>query len=140
MWSAETTGVSSATPAEVFRVLAEPATWSEWNEGVADVRMDGPFATDSTAVMVFPDETELPFSLAWVEEERGFEDVTEVPDAGVVVRVTHELEPEGTSTRITYRCVVQGPDDAASDVGTGVSADFEEVITALAARAEQLHG
>lgn len=140
MWSTEVTGESVAAPAEVFAVLAEPRTWSQWNDGVADIRMDGPFATGATAVMVFPDGSELLFHLASVEDGRGFEDVTEVPDAGVTVRVRHELEAFGTGTRITYRCTVEGPDNVASEVGAGVSADFGDVITALAARAEKLRG
>jgi hypothetical protein len=38
---------------------------------------------------------------------------------------------------ITYRCQVDGPDDVAAEVGRAVSADFAEVISALAARAER---
>ena len=135
MWSTELTGDSTATPAEVFAVLADPEHWHEWNDGVAGIRMNGPFAAGTTAVMVFPDATELPFTLAWVEQDRGFEDVTEVPDAGVTVHVRHELEPTTTGTRITYRCTVQGPDPTAGEVGAGVSADFADVIAALATRA-----
>ena len=136
MGSTEITGDSTATPTEVFAVLADPEHWHEWNDGVADIRMNGPFAAGTTAVMVFPDATELPFTLAWVEQDRGFEDVTEVPDAGVTVHVRHELEPTTAGTRITYRCTVDGPDPTAGDVGAGVSADFGDVIAALAARAE----
>lgn len=135
MWSTDVIGVSTATPAEVFAVLADPAHWHEWNDGVAGIRMNGPFAAGTTAVMVFPDATELPFTIAWVEQDRGFEDVTEVPDAGVTVRVRHELEPTRTGTRITYRCTVDGPDPTAGEVGAGVSADFADVIAALATRA-----
>ncbi|MGN8027590.1 SRPBCC family protein [Microbacterium sp. 22242] len=140
MWSKDVTGECAAAPADVFAVLAEPRAWPEWNDGVADIRMDGPFQAGTSAVMVLPDGTELPFRLAWVEADRGFEDVTAVPDAGVVVRVRHELEPQGTGTRITYRCAVDGPDEAAREVGTVVSADFGEVIAALGARAEALRG
>ncbi|WP_157635260.1 SRPBCC family protein [Nostocoides japonicum] len=136
MWTTEVTGDSAATPAEVFAVLADPEHWHEWNDGVAGIRMNGPFAAGATAVMVFPDATELPFTLAWVEQDRGFEDVTEVPGAGVTVHVRHELEPTTAGTRITYRCTVDGPDPTAGDVGAGVSADFGDVIAALAARAE----
>ena len=140
MWSTEVTGECAATPTEVFAILAEPRSWSEWNDGVAEIRMDGPFRAGSTAVMVLPDGTELPFHLAWVEEGRGFEDVTEVADAGVRVRVRHELEPVGSGTRITYRCTVDGPDEAAGEVGAAVSADFGDVIAALGTRAETQRG
>ena len=139
MWSTEVTGTCAATPVEVFAVLSDASRWSEWNDGVADIRMDGRFEAGTTAVMVLPDGTELPFHLASVEQDRGFEDVTEVPDAGVTVWVQHELEASGVGTRITYRCTVEGPDDIAAAVGSEVSADFGEVIAALGARAEQVH-
>ncbi|HZX02993.1 hypothetical protein [Kribbella sp.] len=66
--------------------------------------------------------------------------MTEVPDAGVVVRVRHELTPVADGTEITYRCEAHGPDDAAAEVGAAVSSDFREVIAALGARAEELGG
>ena len=139
MWSTEVAGECRATPAEVFAVLSDPMKWSEWNEGVADIRIDGPFAAGTTAVMTLPDGMELPFALAWVEEGRGFEDVTVVPHAGVTVRVRHDLQPIPTGTRIIYRCTAEGPDPVAGEIGAGVTADFSEVIAALGARAEQLH-
>jgi hypothetical protein len=137
MWVAEFTGRSVASPQEVYAVLAEPERWAEWNEGVLRVEMHGPFAAGTTAVMVLPDETALPFTFAWVEEGKGFEDVTEVPDAGAVVRVRHELAAVEGGTRIAYHCEVDGPDEVAAEVGAAVSSDFADVIAALAARAEQ---
>ena len=84
------------------------------------------------------DETALPFRFTWIEVDRGYEDETEVPDAGVVVRVRHELTPTAHGTRITYRCEVDGPADVAAEVGAAVSADFPDVISALGARAERM--
>lgn len=138
MWSVEVTGECTATPAQVFGVLAEPEKWSEWNKGVLRIEMHGPFQTGSTAVMVLPDLTRLPFRFAWVEADKGFEDVTEVPDAGVVVRVRHELSPTERGTRIRYRCEVDGPEPVAREIGALVTSDFADVIAALGSRAEQL--
>lgn len=138
VWIKEFSGESTASAARLFSILADPASWSEWNDGVQRIDMAGPFAVGTTAVMVLPDETALPFTFSWVEADRGFEDATEIPDAGVIVRVRHELTPINGRTRITYRCAVEGPDDAAADVGAAVSADFPDVISALAARAERL--
>jgi uncharacterized protein YndB with AHSA1/START domain len=136
MWVREYTGQSSASAERLFDVLADAAAWSEWNAGVARIDMDGPFAAGTTATMVLPDDTVLPFRLLWVEAGRGFEDEAPVLDAGVVVRVRHELTPLEDGTRITYRCMADGPDQAAAEVGASVSADFPDVIAALAARAE----
>ena len=86
---------------------------------------------------MLPDQSRLRFRLVWVEPGRGFEDETELPDAGVLVRVRHLLEPAGDGhTRITYACSVEGPEEFGAAVGTAVSADFPDVIAALAARAE----
>lgn len=138
MWTTEYTGESTASTDRLFAILADTASWPEWNAGVARIDLEGPFAAGATATMVLPDQTALPFRLGWVEPGRGFEDETRVPDAGVVVRVRHELEPlAGGGTRITYRCMVDGPDEVGAEVGSAVSADFPEVIAALAALAEQ---
>jgi uncharacterized protein YndB with AHSA1/START domain len=137
MWTVEHQGDSAAQPPAVFAVLADTACWPQWNAGVRRIDLDGPFAAGTTATMVLPDGTELPFRLAWVDPDRGFEDVTEVPDAGVVVRVAHLLEPGADGgTHITYRCTVEGSDEVGAEVGPAVSADFPEVIAALSKRAE----
>ncbi|HEY3629388.1 MAG TPA: SRPBCC family protein [Jatrophihabitantaceae bacterium] len=136
MWTVDHHGESTAQPATVYALLADTARWAEWNDGVRSIELDGPFAAGTTATMVLPDGTSLPFRLAWVDPARGFEDVTEVPDAGVVVRVAHLLEPRtGGGTRITYRCTVEGPDEVGAEVGPAVSGDFPDVIAALSKRA-----
>jgi uncharacterized protein YndB with AHSA1/START domain len=140
MFTKDDTGTSTARPEEVFAVLADPARWPEWNAGVTALEMHGPFAAGTTAVMVLPDGEALPFTFTWVEQDKGFEDLTEVPDAGVTVRVRHELAATAEGTLITYRCEVDGPDDVAAEVGYAVSADFPDVIAALAARAERAGG
>jgi polyketide cyclase/dehydrase/lipid transport protein len=134
----EYTAHCGASPSQVFSILAEPAKWSEWNAGVLRIEMNGPFAEGTTAVMVLPHETALPFRFTWIEADRGYEDETEVPDAGVIVRVRHELSRTERGTRITYRCEVDGAEDVADEVGAAVSADFPDVIAALGARAERM--
>lgn len=137
MWMTEYMGESAASPAEIFALLGDPATWPEWNGGVAGIRLEGPFEAGTSAMMAFPDGSELPFRITWVEGDRGFEDETAVPGTGVVVRVRHELMATGNGTRITYRVEADGPEDAAAQVGAGVSADFPTVIATLAAHAER---
>lgn len=95
------------------------------------------YSSETAAVMAFPDGAELPFLITWVEKDRGYADETPVPDAGVVVRVRHELASNGSGTRITYRVEAESPDEAAAEIGAGVSADFPEVIAALGAHAER---
>ncbi|HEY0812493.1 MAG TPA: hypothetical protein VGE11_04365 [Pseudonocardia sp.] len=140
MWTHEVVGECAAGPARIFGIWADAQRWSEWNAGVRGIELHGSFAAGTEAVMVLPDATTLPFRLSWVEPGKGFEDVTELPDAGVTVRVRHELLPHADGTRIVYRCRVEGPEPAAGDVGRAVTADFADVIAALVARAEQRDG
>jgi hypothetical protein len=140
MWTKQYSAESSASAERLFAILRETAAWPEWNSGVTRIDMDGPFAAGTTATMVLPDQSALRFRLVWVEPGRGFEDETDLPGAGVRVRVRHLLEPlEDGLTRITYICTVDGPDEVAAEVGSAVSADFPDVIAALAARAEAAH-
>ena len=57
----------------------------------------------------------------------------------MLVRVRHSLEPLATGgTRITYRATVEGPasNTMGPEIGPAVTADFPDVMAALAARAE----
>ncbi|MGU3291694.1 hypothetical protein [Williamsia sp. M5A3_1d] len=137
MWSVEITGESTASPCALYARWVDVGTWSEWNDGVESIEMTDAFAPGARARMTFPDGSSLPFEITWVDPGRGYEDLTEVPDAGVVVRVRHVAEADGDRTRITYRCEVTGADDdTCAAVGSGVSEDFGAVIAGLARIAE----
>ena len=139
MWTYEHNIETAAGAGTIFDILRDVSRWSEWNAGVERIELDGPFATGTSGVMVIPDQGSLSFRLAWVGEGRGFEDETEVPGSGVVVRVRHSLEPlAGGGTRITYRATVEGPDSGplGPEIGQAVTADFPAVMAALASRAE----
>ena len=139
MWTYEHSLDTAADPDALFAILRDTRRRPEWNAGVARVDLDGPFATGTTGVMVLPDQQALRFRLAWVGAGQGFEDETQVPDAGVLVRVRHTLQPlPAGGTRITYRATVEGPAAEAlgPEIGPAVTADFPEVMAALAARAE----
>jgi carbon monoxide dehydrogenase subunit G len=139
MWSYEHSLDTPADAATIFEILRDVGRWSEWNPGVERVDLDGPFATGTTGIMVVPEQGSFSFRLAWVGQDRGFEDETEIPGADVLVRVGHSLEPlPAGGTRVTYRATVEGPaaDTLGTEIGPAVTADFPEVMAALAARAE----
>jgi len=139
MWSCEHNIETAAQAETIFDILRDVSRWSEWNAGVERIELDGPFATGTSGVMVIPDQGSLSFRLAWVGEGRGFEDETEIPGTGVVVRVRHSLEPlAGGGSRITYRAIVEGPVSGplGPEIGRAVTADFPAVMAALAGRAE----
>ena len=139
MWTYEHSIETAARAETLFDILQDVGRWSEWNAGVERIELDGPFATGTSGVMVIPYLGSLSFRLAWVGEGRGFEDETEIPGAGVIVRVRHSLEPLAAGgTRITYRATVEGPASGplGPEIGQAVTADFPAVMAALAGRAE----
>ena len=116
MWSTVISGESEASPAEVYALLASPDTWPEWDASIERIELSGQLAAGTRGVMVLRGGQELPFQITWLEPGAGFTSETPVPGAGIVV---------------------DGPDEVAAEAGTGVSADFPQVIAALAAMAEQ---
>jgi hypothetical protein len=139
MWTYEHSLETVARAETIFEIFRDVSRWAEWNPGVERIDLDGSFATGTTGVMVIPDQGSLAFRLAWVGEGRGFEDETEIPGEQVVVRVRHSLTPLAAGgTQITYRATVEGPkaDALGPEIGPAVTADFPEVMAALAARAE----
>jgi len=138
MWSHRQELVSGAPAQDLFAVLSDVGSWPEWNSGLEHAELSGPFAEGAPGLMVMPGGQRLAFRLSWVSVNEGFEDATEVPEAGIVVYVRHSLEPlvDGR-TRVVYQCTIDGPgaDEAGPQIGAAVTADFPEVMAALSARA-----
>jgi hypothetical protein len=137
MWSKEFSIDTDARPEAILQLFADVGHWPEWNAGTEWVELDGPFAAGTPARMKIPAEAPFPFRLIAVDEH-GFEDETPIPDAGVVVRVRHSVEPLGNGrTRIVYRATVDGAkaDELGGEIGQQVTADVPDVLRALAARA-----
>jgi hypothetical protein len=139
MWTFEHSQTTSAGIADVFALLSDVARWPEWNGGVESASLDGPFVVGARGVMAMPGQEPLSFRLIWVDPQEGFEDETDLPEAGVVVRVRHTVEalPEG-GARITYVATIEGAaaDVVGPEIGPAITADFPIVIAALAERAE----
>jgi hypothetical protein len=119
MWTYTHSVVARASIEVVHSLFEDVARWPEWNAGTEWVRLDGPVAVGLD----------------------GFEDETEVPDAGIVVRVRHSIEPVDAATvRITYRATIDGPaaDAVGPTIGPDITADFPDVLVALVSRAEAI--
>lgn len=139
MWTYEHSVETTAEPSAVYSLMRDVASWPVWNAGVERIDLDGPFAAGTSGRMAMPGQESIEFRLVWVEADRGFEDETPLPDAGVTVHVRHQLAPLGRGgTRITYRCSISGPaaGTAGAEIGLAVTGDFPQVLAALAARAE----
>ncbi len=141
MWTYEHTIETSADRNAIFASFKDVSTWPEWNPGVERIDLDGRFVSGTTGTMFMPGQEALRFRLVWVGDAEGFEDETEIAEAGVVVRVRHTLEAlRDRGTRITYSAIIDGPaaDEVGPSIGPAITADFPEVMAALAARAEAI--
>lgn len=100
------------------------------------VTRDGPFTAGATGTMKFRGQEALGYTLTEVEPLRMFVDETPVGD--LVVRVSHLLEPLPSGRlRITYAAEIDGPPEAAAQVGPMITADFPDTIASLVAIAER---
>jgi hypothetical protein len=125
------TTASAAIIWEFFKAVPD---WKSWNAGVYSCELDGPFAEGAWMTMVLPDQEVIRSQLIEVSSPNSFTDETMLGD--VAVRVKHEIRPLPNGThRIVYTIDVEG--EGAEDICAGVSADFPDVLRALATRAEQ---
>lgn len=136
-WTREYVHDTVAPPERVWAIWADAAAWPAWNAGVGVIELEGPFEAGTWFTMRLPDATVLRTRLVEVEAPRRFVDETACGDT--LVRVDHRVHPlpEG-GCRITLAVAAQGPEAAA--IGEGASADFPEVLAALARCAERAHG
>jgi uncharacterized protein YndB with AHSA1/START domain len=137
MWEYEYSVETSAAPKALWRHWSDMAAWPQWNDGIESVNVEGPFAVGTAFTMTPPGDE--PIRMRLVEIKPG-ESFTDEMDAGdFAVRTEHRLEPAaGGLTRIVYRTEITG--EAAGPIGPQlgpqITADFPEVLAALAKRAE----
>jgi hypothetical protein len=128
------------------------AAWPQWNDGIETIDVDGPFAVGTTFTMTPPGTLlapggttppsppgDQPIRTRLVEIEPGTSFTDEMDAGDFVVRTEHRLEAAaGGLTTIVYRTQITG--EAAGHVGPElgpqITADFPEVVAALAGRAE----
>ncbi len=124
--------IDTPAPANaVWPWLCDTRRWPEWNAGVAAIELHGEFRAGTRFTMTLPDGTRIDSLLTEVQDNCCFVDETRLE--GLCVIVSHRLDPlaEG-GTRIHYEIAVTG--DGAAEAGQAISADFPEVLAALAAR------
>lgn len=136
MWTTEYTLETDVSAEALWRLLSDVDGWGAWNAGIETIALEGPLAVGATFRMKPPGEDELTSTVAELEPNRLLTDVTDLGE--LVVRVEHRLAPSaGGGTTLTYRVEVSGPaaDAAGEEVGRAVSADFPDVMAALASAA-----
>jgi uncharacterized protein YndB with AHSA1/START domain len=125
---------TQASPEALWRLYADPSTWPTWDPDAELVTLDGPFATGSTGTMKFTGQDPLSYTLADVEPERRFTDVTAVP--GATIRFGHTIEPDGGTTRLTHELRIEAEEPFATELGAMISADIPDSMHTLARLAE----
>jgi len=137
VWEYEYSVETTAAPEVLWRHWSDMAAWPQWNDGIETIDVEGPFEVGTAFTMMPPGEE--PIRMRLVEIKPG-ESFTDQMDAGdFAVRTEHRLEPAaGGLTRIVYRTEITG--EAAGHIGPQlgpqITADFPEVLAALAKRAE----
>ena len=136
MWEYEYSLETSADRGALWRHWADMAAWPQWNDGIETIDVDGPFAVGTTFIMTPPGDEPIRMRLVEIEPGTSFTDEMDAGD--FVVRTEHRLEPAaGGLTRIVYRTQITG--EAAGhigpELGPQITADFPEVVAALAGRA-----
>lgn len=133
IWRSEYAIETSAAADTIWSIFRDVAAWKNWNAGIEQIDIDGPFATGTWFTMKPPGEETLRSQLIDVRESACFVDETQVGD--LVIKVAHRIESLGPArTRIVYAVDAKGPQ--AAEIGPAVASDFPEVLASLAKLAE----
>jgi len=137
MWAYQHSVETAAAPDVVWRLWSDIASWPQWNDGIEKIEIDGPFTPGSTFTMTPPGGEPIRMRLAEIVPGGLFTDEMDAGD--FIVRTVHRLEPAaGGRTRIIYRTEITGPaaGQAGPQLGPAITADFPQVLAALAKLAE----
>lgn len=136
MWDYEYRLETSAAPEALWRHWADMASWPQWNDGIETLTADGPFAVGTVFTMTPPGDEPILMRLTEIKPGESFTDEMDAGD--FVVRTEHRLEPAAAGrTRIVYRTEITGAasGQVGPELGPQITADFPEVVAALARRA-----
>lgn len=136
MWEYECSVETTAGAAAVWRHWSDMAAWPTWNAGIETIAVNGPFQAGTSFTMTPPGDDML-MRLAEVVPGELFTDVMDAGD--FVVTTEHRLGLAASGrTRISYRTEITGPaaDQVGPELGPQITADFPEVLAALAKVAE----
>jgi uncharacterized protein YndB with AHSA1/START domain len=147
MWEYEYSVDTAATPAAVWSHWSDMPAWPAWNAGIEKIEIDGPFEVGTTFTMTPPGDDPVTMRLTEIVPGELFTDEMDAGD--FVVRTVHSLTPVTpgsvtpgsvtpgsvtSATRITYRTEITGPaaDQIGPELGPAITADFPDVLAALA--------
>ncbi|MFC5180523.1 SRPBCC family protein [Actinomadura harenae] len=137
MWEYEHSVETSAARVELWRHWVDMESWPSWNDGIAKIEVDGPFAVGTAFVMTPPEGDPVPLRIVEIVDGESFSDVADAGDFVVTTRHMLADLPDGR-TRVTYRTEITGPlaDQVGPAIGPDITSDFPDVLAALVALAE----
>ena len=121
--------VTAARPEQVWPLYADVTRWREWDSGLSDVTLDGPFAVGSRGTMQVEGQPPLTWELTDVIDGELFTDVTEIPGVATLTFV-HRVQPHEDGALITHEVRIEGP--AAAQLGPMVVSDTPHAMESLA--------
>ncbi len=136
----EYSAVVSASPEVIYGLYSDLSSWPVWDEGIAEITIDGPFEAGSRGHLTPAGVGPLPYRIAAAEPGRGFTDETELPGATVIG--THILTPVPGGTRVTHRMQLVGPaaDELEPHVWAGIVTDIPTTVASLGRHAATVVG
>ena len=133
VWEIEHSTEIKASPQAVWSLFKDVTGWKRWNAGIEQIELLGAFEAGTKFLMKPPGQEPLTSRLLEVSENVGFLDETCVGD--LKIYVDHRIEPiTAGRTRVIYSLEAFGP--SCDEIGPLVSADFPDVLKALATLAE----
>ena len=139
MWEYEYSAETTVAPEALWRCWSDVESWPEWNEGLDEIEIDGPFEVGTSFTMMLPGGDTVRMRLVELEPGELFTDEMDGGDFTVVTE--HRLEPAGEGwTRVVYRTEIIGDaaDTVGPEIGPKITADFPDVVAALIKTAQAL--
>jgi hypothetical protein len=136
MWQFEHTETTTATADQIWGGYADPSRWPEWDEGLKQVTLDGPFAAGTTGRIKPVGGPKLKFTLEEVTPRKSFTDVTKLPLARL--RFAHEIVSTPAGRVVTQRVWFTGPLGPffAKVIGRSMTADMPTAMRRMVQVAE----
>ena len=106
-WMIESVRDAAVAPADVFRLYADPSTWSEWGHNAKWARADGPLIEGGTVDVKAGYGKVYPCRIRRLVAGRALE--LEARPPLITVIQTYEVEPTAGGAHIRHALEISGP-------------------------------
>jgi hypothetical protein len=140
MWKTETSAMTQASAATIWRLYTDLPNWNKWDDGIQASHLDGDFVVGARGWLhPVGAPKALDFVLTEVVPLELFADQTELPGASLLF--THRLENTGSGgTQITHQVSIVGAawQQYADGLGHELEQNLPKTVAKLAVLAAQL--